>query len=348
MRIVAAVCVLILSACGSVDSKKPDAGGADACVPETDTQFCSRMSNACEMHSGMDNCGTPRNADCGACASGQGCVVGQCKTPVCSSFNYTSTNLAAFTQAGIEDSIGGATPDARVILYVKTVGGTCQAYHLMVADEMTPGSGTYNQQDASNAFIALGLFVGQEGYAISPDGLTIYTHTTDAKRFVSTKRSALNMIDFAAPSTADFDQINAFVTTDGKLRAPVISVDGLQFIFQVHSATDTTKNGIYESLRTSTSMPFPTPTKMPAPVNNYPFATGISSDRLTLFVFDNFQGRALVRLSTSAPFVNANAPAAPPAIAGWSHKPLTDCAKLIAMTSPGGCANEDVIQLTRQ
>jgi hypothetical protein len=74
----------------------------------------------------------------------------------------------------------------------------------------------------------------------------------------------------------------------------------------------------------------------------------ISSDRLTLFVFDGFTSRVLTRLSTTAQFTNPNAPAAPPQIGGWDHKPLANCAKLIAMSSPGGCANEDVVVLTRQ
>jgi hypothetical protein len=56
----------------------------------------------------------------------------------------------------------------------------------------------------------------------------------------------------------------------------------------------------------------------------------------------------LQRTSTSAAFTNPNAPAPPPQIAGWQHKPLADCSKLIAMTSPGGCAGEDVVLLTRQ
>jgi hypothetical protein len=51
---------------------------------------------------------------------------------------------------------------------------------------------------------------------------------------------------------------------------------------------------------------------------------------------------------TSQPFTNPNAPAAPPQIPAWAHKPLENCAKLVAMTSPGGCANEDVVVLTRQ
>lgn len=87
---------------------------------------------------------------------------------------------------------------------------------------------------------------------------------------------------------------------------------------------------------------------MPPPVQDYPYASGISSDRLALFLFDNFTGRVLTHKSTSLPFTNPNAPAAPPQLAGWQQTPLADCSKIVAMTSPGGCANEDVTLLTRQ
>jgi hypothetical protein len=156
------------------------------------------------------------------------------------------------------------------------------------------------------------------------------------------------MVDFGAASDTDFAQINAqLASTPGTFRAPVISADGLEFIYKVES-TDTAQAGIYASVRASTSVPFPPGTKQPSPVADYEFPTGLSSDRLTLFLFDSFTGRVLQRDSTSHPWVNPNAPAPPPQISGWEHKPLADCSKLVAMTSPGGCAAEDVVLFTRQ
>jgi hypothetical protein len=80
----------------------------------------------------------------------------------------------------------------------------------------------------------------------------------------------------------------------------------------------------------------------------YPIATGVSSDRLALFVFDAFAGRVLTRNSTSQPFTNPNAPGMPPVLSNWQQEPLADCKKLVAMTSIGGCQNEDVVLMTRQ
>ncbi|MBA3464801.1 MAG: hypothetical protein H0T46_33010 [Deltaproteobacteria bacterium] len=342
--------LLWLCACGTVAGTKPDAQAeADACVAETDMAFCARLGNACESRTSADNCGMQRTVDCGTCAGAMGCVVGTCKMPVCSSFTYTQAALPMFSRAGIEDSIGSATPSGQVILYIMTPDdAVCQSFELVVADETAPGSGTYTQRNVTADFNAKGLYTGQNGHTITADGLTIITNSTDRKRWVSTKRSAINMTDFGAPSTADFDAINGQIATNaGTFSAPVISADGLQFIYLIGNV-DTATNGIYSSVRASTTVPFPAGTKMPPPVQDYPFASGMSSDRLALFLFDNYSGRVLTRKSTSLPFTNRNAPAPPPQLAGWQHTPLADCSKVLAMTSPGGCQNEDVILLTRQ
>ncbi|MGN6106473.1 MAG: hypothetical protein ACTHU0_15310 [Kofleriaceae bacterium] len=100
-----------------------------------------------------------------------------------------------------------------------------------------------------------------------------------------------------------------------------------------------------------TSEPFPVGTRMPPPVNDsgYGSPSGISSDRLTLFVFDNDNTRALTRTSTRGAFTNPNAPADPPLIHGWEVKPFADCARMVAMESiSGDCAREDIIFLTRR
>src|SRR5687768_1239843 len=182
------VCLLVLCACGSVSSDKKDAAaGMDTtmCVPQTDTELCAAQSS-CEMKMLTDNCGTARAVDCGACGSGMGCVKGTCKVPECTApFTYTTAGIPNMSRAGVEDSIGAVTPDASVILYVKTEATAgCGAYHLVVADEVSAGSGTYTQRDAFANFNTLGLFNGQDGYSITADGLTIVTTTTNRKTLV--------------------------------------------------------------------------------------------------------------------------------------------------------------------
>jgi hypothetical protein len=346
-------CVVIaLAACGSVSETKMDAKSIDTpevCVPETDAELCT-AAMGCERRDFTDKCGMARNVDCGACTDGKGCVVGTCKTPVCGpTFNYTRAVFPNMSRSGIEDSIGAATPDAQVIVYILTDQNVniCQAYHIIIADEVTLGSGTYTQRDVSSTFNTLGLFVGQDAYAITPDGLTIVTTTTDRKTLKSVKRSAINAVDWGNLSTADFVNINMQTMGNNKqIVSPALSPDGLEFWYSIVEGNTTLP---YVSVRTSTTVPFPAGTAAPAPVSSYPLVSAISSDRLALFVFDNFTGRVLTRNSTSAMFTNPNAPAAPPALVNWAHKPLADCSKIIGMGgTAGGCQNEDVIVLTRQ
>lgn len=344
-----------LCACGDVgvthtDARPPVPDSPEACEPESDEAFCARQASghACENHAGLDNCGAQRQADCGACADGMGCVVGTCQTPVCTSFAYTTAALPAFARASIEDAIAAATPDAQVLVYLQTpTGSTCGSFRVIVADEVAPGSGTYTQHDATTVLQNLQLNTGQDGHAITADGLTLIARSTDRKRWLATTRSAKQMLDFAAGDDTDFAQINAQIEgTAATFRAPVISADGLEFVYKIESG-DAAQQGVYIAVRDTVSVPFPAGTKQVSPVADYEFPTGISSDRLALFMFDNFSGRVLTRTSTSQPFANPNAPAPPPQLSAWQHKPLADCKKLVAMTSPGGCAAEDVVLLTR-
>jgi hypothetical protein len=352
MRSIVAILTLGLwAACGSVSETKMDASSIDtpvACVPETDAELCTAAAG-CEQRTFTDKCGMSREVDCGTCTGGMGCVVGTCKTPLCTTFNYQVANFPNMSRSGVEDSIGGATPDAQVILYVQTAGTTgCGNYHLVVADEVTPGSGTYTQRDVSATFTTLGLFNGQDGYTITADGLTIVAMTADRKAFKATKRSAINMVDFGTASDADFVNINQQTMGNSDVfRSPTLSADGLEFWYSV------LRTGApevpYYSVRTSTSVPFPAPTAAPAPVSTSTTPSGISADRLALFIWDgSFQGKVFTRASTSDPFTNPNAPAAPPTLTGWAQRPIANCTKLVGMTSTGGCANEDVIVLTRQ
>ena len=83
--------------------------------------------------------------------------------------------------------------------------------------------------------------------------------------------------------------------------------------------------------------------------SDYEYVSGISSDRLALFMFKGFGGIIFTRASTSADWSNPNAPAAPPQIGDWDHKPFADCRTLVATGSTaGGCMNQDIYFLYRQ
>ena len=329
-----------------------DGPPADACVPETETQLCTRIGNVCEIQTSTDNCGTERTVSCGSCGAGLACVVGQCQTPECGSFGYTSAALPAFSVASTKDTLGGATWDARTILYIKSAPSTCGGFTLSVADEMVAGSDTYTQSDATTRLETLGVAIGENAFSITADGLTLIAVDRDGARLVSTTRSARGVVDFDAGNLTAFEMINASIPVGSgvRLNSPTISADGLELFYTVdgHGGPAAVKNGIYSAVRLSTGLPFPAGSRLLAPINNGSngFISGVSADRLTVFVFNSFQSWVYTRRSTSQAFTNPNAPA--PVVSGWNHRVLAGCNRLLAMVSVGGCQNEDIHTQTRQ
>jgi hypothetical protein len=104
----------------------------------------------------------------------------------------------------------------------------------------------------------------------------------------ASKRSVLGASDFAPVSAADFAALG--VTPPRSLGFPAISGDSLAFYYVIWGDPDPLKNGIYESVRTSTGVPFPAATRMPEVAQAYGAVTATSSDRMTLFLQTNFLG----------------------------------------------------------
>ena len=77
--------------CGTCPS--PQVCGANnvcSCTSETDAQFCTRLRANCGVLTAVDNCGSQRSVNCGACPNGQGC----CGSNQCIPLN-TSPNCGA-------------------------------------------------------------------------------------------------------------------------------------------------------------------------------------------------------------------------------------------------------------
>jgi hypothetical protein len=325
-------------------------GGAGGCAPETDPQFCTRLGKTCEMFAGTDNCGAARNANCGTCTTGMGCVVNVCQTPVCTTFNYQSMPIAAFSRASQEDVTIAASSSGQSIAYAQSATGTCEMYTIYLADETAPDSGAYTSRDITSWVTTNTLFDGSgEMAALSGDGLTMIVISADQTALKSAKRSALQLIDFGTPSAADYVTINGFLAgTAGKFRAPNISADGLELYYTINGIS-TAADGIYRAVRASTSVPFPAGARDAALTSDYEYVSGISSDRLAVFLFKGFGGVVFTRASTSADWSNPNAPSTPPQIGDWDHKPFQDCRTLVATgATTGGCANQDIYFLYRQ
>jgi hypothetical protein len=313
-------------------------GAAGGCVPESDTQLCASLGKSCEMTSGTDNCGASRTVSCGTCPTGKGCVDQVCQTPVCTTFSYTDAVYTAGSVAGSED-INIAASSGQTLVYGQSTA-TCGSFTVYIADETAPDSGTYTPRNLTPWLTSNNVITTELG--ISGDGLTLVVLSSDRTSLASAKRSALQLIDFNTPSSTDFTTVNGFLAgTTGQLSTPVLSPDGRELYYTI-GGISTAVNGIYRALRPSGTGSFSAGSLVTVLTSDYQYVTGVSSDRLALFVFKGFGGFVFTRTSTSAEFVNPNAPNTPPQLAGWNHRPFQNCATLFSMTSPGGCQNEDL------
>lgn len=71
----------VMSDATTPDGDGPTDAGGDACVAETDDEFCDRLLKTCDVVTAEDNCGVERSVNCGACADGETC--GQVEANVC-------------------------------------------------------------------------------------------------------------------------------------------------------------------------------------------------------------------------------------------------------------------------
>jgi hypothetical protein len=193
----------------------------------------------------------------------------------------------------------------------------------------------------------LGIFpvdIFPAGIAFDGTNMWVTNSATGHDGFLVSTRSAVGQVDFGTPSAGDFTEIAA--TGTQTLWAPALTADGLAFYYVVQNGPSASVNGIYESLRASTSVPFPKGTRMPAVVQSIAqYVNRLSTDRLEIFLEASARYAAVVltRASLADPFTNPLAPNPPPVVPGLRTRPLAGCKELIGTCSPvGGCSNERV------
>ena len=343
------VLISALVGCGEVEVPNHivDAQTGDTtCVPETDTAFCARVAKSCEMVADTDNCGQPRSADCGTCTGTNACVSNVCKPPVCGATfqGAPGTTVASVLVSGKQTALCGASSSGQSILYLQTVANACGSFILTIADEAVAGTLPYVPHALPQGPALNGLSKAEETLVLAPDGLTIIGAATDGRTFLESKRSAVGMIDFSIEAAGEFATLDTGIpAAPASVHWPVLSADGLAFYYHVVGAPDTTKNGEYEALRTSTAMPFPVGTLMPTAVQSFDGISGMSSDRMTAFVAMGFGTQIMARTSLSQPFTLSATAMAPGA--AYRVMPIAGCTA-IGTCEPGGCSNEAVCTWT--
>jgi len=255
----------------------------------------------------------------------------------CAALDFaSSTVIDALSEDAAQDIPAAITPTLSTLLIQRSgVSGCGIGLTLLVADANGPDS--FQLTDATAALDAVGLDPDAERtLALTPDGLTVIGVTPDRLLFAASTRSGPGMVDFLEGDSSAFV---ALAAGDGQaLLDPVLSSDGLAFYFTLVDGNADVA-GVYESVRSSVGEPFPVATRMPAAVQDAGIVTGISSDRLVLFLEKNFAMSALRRNSLADPF---DVPVS--GLPGFRGRPTADCAALIGSCTPSDCVGEDVCQ----
>lgn len=337
----AAVCAWLLGSLGACTTPNPNyRPGSDAadCVAETDAAFCARIGATCEDVTRDDNCGKPRTAMCGTCSGTDACVVNVCKPPVCSTFSFPNRTPAGnLNDSQAEDAVTGVSGDGNTVLWQRSA--TCNSFDLLIGDA-TAGVFTITNLSAQHALAPMAIRQ-ERSLTLTADGLTIIGVSTSHTQFLQSTRAAVGDKVFGPASDGDFAALT--VTHPAELQFPAISSDGLAFYFRITGDPDANKNGLYETVRASKTIPFPAAVKMPGAVQSYESISATSSDRMALFVQNySFEMAVLTRRSVKDSFVNPNALGPPPKPPGSRTRPLADCQKLIGTFSMNACVGEDV------
>jgi hypothetical protein len=161
--------------------------------------------------------------------------------------------------------------------------------------------------------------------------------------FVASTRPAKGSTDFPLATSTLLGAITA--TAPAKLFDPAISPDGLRFYYTIINDPVSNVNGVYESVRASTSVAFPAGGKMGGDVQQFDAVNGVSADGMTLFVQKGFAVSALTRKSVKQPFRNPNTSGAAPSLPGFRTRPFGDCTMLLG-TCTSGCNNEQTCVFT--
>jgi hypothetical protein len=330
IRILAAWLMTTLTACGAVKTEQlvdasiePD--DVAVCEPETDGELCERNGATCGSVTAIDNCGDERTTSCG----------GACPA-VCSNLEFTqSPFVPEINDPSQQDVIVGNNADGTTILNQRR--SICfGAFTLLLID----GVGTRPLVTDLTTLPNLAVMNTERESAMTmtADGLTILGVNRSDTGLVASTRSAIGNVDFSPAAAGNFAAIA--VVAPGFLSAPVLSADGLELYYQVLNLGPGV-DGIYASVRTSTSMPFANGTRLTDPfIAEQHLVTGISSDRRSLFLQGPQGMFVLTRDDVSQPFTNTAAPALPPQVPGFRTRPLGDCQTLIG-TCTGGCTGEE-------
>lgn len=286
---------------GSSNNPDPDGGSGGDGDPEVDS------GPPCVIAEGAEDI-TPPAAP-----------IGDAAVPVCWGMSWSAGDVFASASTSADDTLGSISGNDLNIawLAVSADAGNDRVIHYA------------NRHYPTDPFpSAMLLDPGTEadldaGIALSADGLRLVVVLPDRKGFTEYARNDAEEPFTTPPSDTQFDvlntQISHYLPPGAQCGDPVFSADDLTFYFSVYGVDDTSGDyGGYVSDHTiysSTRIPYvswPAAEALQgAPIEAHCEArrrpTGISSDQLTLFYWDELSGsaRAAFRPSIDEPFSGA-------------------------------------------
>ncbi len=314
---------------------------ADVSVP--------RDGHAADSHArddhALDGCAGPSGAKRPGCA-GVGVIKAAKPTAafVCGETYGRGRVVSGVSDSGVQEALLGASASGATLLYLRgpshaCVGGPGYGTALLVADRVDDSGSAYTITDVTG-LPAFARFTRREAtMTVSPDGTGVIGAATSGDGFLVSIRSGSDGTDFGTPSAGPFATINAALPKPAWVGWPVLSADGLAFYYKIQDSGDSARDGIYESVRGSTSAAFPAGTRMPELVQKWGSVTGVAPDHLTLYVTRDFGTWQLTRASTSEPFAEHATGVSP--TSAYRVSPVGGC-RLIGTCEPGGCWREDI------
>jgi hypothetical protein len=219
---------------------------------------------------------------------------------------WTAGGLLLASSAPDEQLVGRLTPDELTVVWFSVVNGVPNLHYADRASRKDPFPA-----EGDPIFPGKGYYAA-EVPALSPDGLRIVVVRSDRKALAEYTRTMRFTAFTDEPSETAFDSINALnimLPESAYVSNPLLSSDDRTLYYSVY-------DGISSQTVVASVRPEDVPWALGAAVVGEPLKascglrrrpTGISSDQLTLFYWDELSGteRATFRASVSAPFVGA-------------------------------------------
>lgn len=321
--------------------------GTTCVCPETDADLCARLDLNCGVAQGMDTCGLPRSVNCGGCTTA--CSPSNTCYPECAFRTPAAQGTVVTGNPTAQDVMASVSPTGEAILVVQASPFSgCGPQYSVAFSTGDPVNGysaaVENPEFAQFFHLDWGA---EQGFTYAPDVNTatpvVVGVAVGQRQFLVWRAAGQPPAEeMMAAVNADIAQHPPGTVVD----APVMSADGLTFLYRLMAPGLEPEVRMVDRPSLAAQFIPPgviLPNFLGTPTIQY-LVTGISHDKLTLFLMDNFTTYVVERATLNRAFVNAGPGMAPLVFPGYFRvKPLPGCNQLLANQTANGCPGEEVV-----